>query len=384
MDIQLRFEHYRFLDTLSSSVFEEPKHEEPKPAEPNVGTNSVSISEPPLKEELKSPLPKVDDLEEKKDNVMEVSSVESTENLTSKEYSSNSEELLAPVPMEVDLLIPSSGVSSSEQAPNSSQPPIATPTSNNRKELETKPTNLESSEKEKCENVGEEVKEKEEANSAEQTETSMLNVHSDPANEPCVKDKVLNETTEDVVKLADQETVLLTETSPKDEEKSKNSEIVKGAAEENSQDETKVLNGKAVEIIVEKRGVENDKNDEEGEPQKMEIDAVFTDNAEVVKMDETTEANSTTPTSEAVSSTADTVAVPAQSSSAVVPKRPPLTEEQQAKKKELMDRCIHALEYCLRRFPQHHKSRYRLAYVFYYSPEHKVTQQFFQQDTLVF
>ena len=368
---------------MSSSVFEDPKHEEPKPAEPNVGTNSVSISERPQKEELNSSLPKVDNLEEKKDNVMEVSSVESTEDLTSKEYSSNSQSSI-PVPMEVDLLIPSSGVSSSEQTPNSSQPPTATPTSHNREELETKLNALESSEKEKCENVGEEVKEKDEAESAEQTETSMLNVHSDPADEPCVKEKVLDETTENVVKFADQETVLLAETSPKDEEKSKNSDLVKSAAEENLQAETKVLDGKEAEIIVEKKSVEDDKNDREAEPEKMEIDAVSTDNAEVVKMDETTKANSTTPTSEAVSSTADIVAVPAQSSSAVEPKRPPLTEEQQAKKKELMDRCIRALEYCLRRFPQHHKSRYRLAYVFYYSPEHKVTQQFFQQDTLVF
>ena len=50
----------------------------------------------------------------------------------------------------------------------------------------------------------------------------------------------------------------------------------------------------------------------------------------------------------------------------------PLTSEQRKVKAGLLDCCIRALEYCLRRFPQHHKSRYRLAYIYFYSDTHKV------------
>ena len=49
-----------------------------------------------------------------------------------------------------------------------------------------------------------------------------------------------------------------------------------------------------------------------------------------------------------------------------------LTPEQKKNKADLLDCCIKALEYCLRRFPQHHKSRYRLAYIYFYSDTHKV------------
>lgn len=57
----------------------------------------------------------------------------------------------------------------------------------------------------------------------------------------------------------------------------------------------------------------------------------------------------------------------------IVREKKPLTEEQKASQRELIDVCIHGLEHCLLRFPQHHKSRYRLAYVYYVSPYHKVS-----------
>lgn len=59
---------------------------------------------------------------------------------------------------------------------------------------------------------------------------------------------------------------------------------------------------------------------------------------------------------------------------AVPPKmdQAPLTTEQIKQQKELLDRCIRALEYCLRRFSQHHKSRYRLTCIYFYSEAHKV------------
>lgn len=51
----------------------------------------------------------------------------------------------------------------------------------------------------------------------------------------------------------------------------------------------------------------------------------------------------------------------------------PLTELEKQAHRDLIDVCIHGLEHCLLRFPQHHKSRYRLAYVNYVSPYHKVS-----------
>lgn len=57
----------------------------------------------------------------------------------------------------------------------------------------------------------------------------------------------------------------------------------------------------------------------------------------------------------------------------IVKEKKPLTDEQKAAQRELIDVCIHGLEHCLLRFPQHHKSRYRLAYVYYVSPYHKVS-----------
>lgn len=50
----------------------------------------------------------------------------------------------------------------------------------------------------------------------------------------------------------------------------------------------------------------------------------------------------------------------------------PLTDEQKQTHRELIDVCIQGLDHCLQRFPQHHKSRYRLAYINLFSPYNKV------------
>lgn len=43
-----------------------------------------------------------------------------------------------------------------------------------------------------------------------------------------------------------------------------------------------------------------------------------------------------------------------------------------ALRKDLIEKCMAALHLCLSRFPTHYKSTYRLAYVYFYSPYHKV------------
>ena len=43
----------------------------------------------------------------------------------------------------------------------------------------------------------------------------------------------------------------------------------------------------------------------------------------------------------------------------------------------LMDMCIEAMALCLNRFPQHYKSLYRLAYIYFHSPDHKVAAPVF-------
>ena len=40
--------------------------------------------------------------------------------------------------------------------------------------------------------------------------------------------------------------------------------------------------------------------------------------------------------------------------------------------RNLIEKCMAALHLCLSRFPTHYKSLYRLAYVYFYSPYHKV------------
>ena len=43
--------------------------------------------------------------------------------------------------------------------------------------------------------------------------------------------------------------------------------------------------------------------------------------------------------------------------------------------KELLDLCLKGLSLCLKRFPQHFKSLYRMAYVYYHSKDHRVSQK---------
>lgn len=184
----------------------------------------------------------------------------------------------------------------------------------------------------------------------------------------------------EVDKLAAQETVLYIEKPPKEEtEKFKTPELGKSSTEGKLQEETKSSTDvEDTEMTTEKKKSEDEKSERDAKPEKMETDEASADATENVEMDEAAKVVSPTSSSEPVTSTADTAVVSVQGGSAEKSaeksKRAPLTAEQEAKKTELMDRCNHALEYCLRRFPQHHKSRYRLAYVYYYSPKHKVTQ----------
>ena len=44
--------------------------------------------------------------------------------------------------------------------------------------------------------------------------------------------------------------------------------------------------------------------------------------------------------------------------------------------KNLLEMCFKGVELCLKRFPTHYKSHYRLAYLYVYSPYHKVCIRF--------
>lgn len=46
--------------------------------------------------------------------------------------------------------------------------------------------------------------------------------------------------------------------------------------------------------------------------------------------------------------------------------------DEHTRRVRLMDMCIKAMALCLNRFPQHYKSLYRLAYIYFHSPDHKV------------
>ena len=359
----------------SNSVFEDLKPTEPKSADPISGADTVRLAETPQREDPGSSQTKGDVTERTDDAIMEVSSVETTEDEPTKAFNSQSQESRAPIPMEVDLSIPSSGASSTEQTPESSQAPI-TLVSNERKGLETKESAIEDLEKVNSRDTTEEVKGNEEIESAEEKKTSLLNSVSEDKALVSEPETVCAETSGNVDRLAEQETVSYVEKSTKEEieECAETREIKKISVEENAQEQSKVLADSKDEMTQMEKGVSESKEDVESE--KMEIDAISTDNTGNVKTIKTTTVVSPTLSSNPTTSTADTGAVPAQGVASVENKKPPLTVEQQTKKKELMDHCIHALEYCLRRFPQHHKSRYRLAYVYYFSPEHKVTQQF--------
>ena len=311
-----------------SNVFEDSKHGDTKASKSVSGADTVTLSEPTHKEDLSSSNAKSDVTE-----TVKYGAAETTE--SSKPSSP------APIPMEVEMSVPSNDVSSVEQTPDSSQAPSALVSE--VKGLGTYQAAIDDSKKNTAE---EKCKENKEAKSSEPNELSE-NKFSKPSKE--------ENSNANVSKL--EETTLFQE----EIEKSKTLEVEKRASDEKPHETTEVLaDSTDTEMATQEKEVDT-KSD------KMEIDTVSTATTENIKAGESTE----TPSNPATS-TADSESSPAQCPQAVRNKPPPLTAEQQAKKKELMDRCIYALGYCLRRFPQHHKSRYRLAYVYYYSPEHKV------------
>lgn len=314
-----------------SNVFEDSKHGDTKASKSVSGADTVTLSEPAHKEDLSSSNAKSDVTE-----TIKYGAAETTE--SSKASSP------APIPMEVEMSVPSNDVSSVEQTPDSSQAPSALVSE--VKGLGTYQAAIDDSKK----NTAEKCKENKEAKSSEPNELSE-NKFSKPSKE--------ENSNANVSKL--EETTLFQE----EIEKAKTPEVERRASDEKPHETTEVL---ADSTDAEMATEEKDFNEQvDTKSDKMEIDAVSTATTENIKAGESTE----TPSNPATS-TADSESSPAQCPQAVRNKPPPLTAEQQAKKKELMDRCIYALGYCLRRFPQHHKSRYRLAYVYYYSPEHKV------------
>lgn len=328
---------YRTESTTSesflSNVFEDSKHGDTKASKSVSGADTVTLSEPTHKEDLSSSNAKSDVTE-----TIKYGAAETTE--SSKSSSP------APIPMEVEMSVPSNDVSSVEQTPDSSQAPSALVSE--VKGLGTYQAAIDDSKKNTAE---EKCKENKEAKSSEPNELSE-NKFSKPSKE--------ENSNANVSKL--EETTLFQE----EIEKSKTPEVEKRASDEKPHETTEVLvDSTDTEMATEEKDFKEQKDTKSD---KMEIDAVSTATTENIKAGESTE----TPSNPATS-TADSESSPAQCPQTVRNKPPPLTAEQQAKKKELMDRCIYALGYCLRRFPQHHKSRYRLAYVYYYSPEHKET-----------
>ena len=315
-----------------SNVFEDSKHGDTKASKSVSGADTVTLSEPTHKEDLSSSNAKSDVTE-----TIKYGAAETTE--SSKPSSP------APIPMEVEMSVPSNDVSSVEQTPDSSQAPSALVS-----EVKGLGTYQAATDDAKKNTAEEKCKENKEAKSSEPNELSE-NKFSKPSKE--------ENSNANVIKL--EETTLFQEET----EKSKTPEVEKLASDEKPHETTEVLvDGTDTEMATEEKDF---KEEVDTKSDKMEIDAVSTATTENIKAGESTE----TPSNPATS-TADSESSPAQCPQAVRNKPPPLTAEQQAKKKELMDRCIYALGYCLRRFPQHHKSRYRLAYVYYYSPEHKV------------
>jgi len=358
-------------ESLSNSVFEDPKQGESKSFEAVSGADSVSLPEPRQTEGPNLSRTEDNVKEESKDIAMEVSSVETPIELTSETFGSQSDQPSAEVPMEVDLSVASSGFTSAEQTPDSSQ--AASVLSTNESEVLETGQPIENLEKEKLEIFGQDFKLKEEMGSSEDTKPSSLSsdlVDDRVSVEACKSEEGLKETSLEFDKLAAQETVLYLEKPFKEDqeaEKLRSPQLDKNSAQEKEEDGTKSLaDVEDTNIETEKISAANENLENDTKPEKMDAD-------EDVDLVEASKVVSPTTLSDPVTSSPNTVVDATQGGIAVESKRAPLTAEQQAKKKELMDRCNHALEYCLRRFPQHHKSRYRLAYVYYYSPEHKET-----------
>ena len=355
---------------MSNSVFEDPKQGELKPSEKISSTDSVCLPEPRQTEEPNLSQTEDNGTEESKDIAMEVSYVETPIDFTNETaLSSQSDQCSAVIPMEVDASVPSSGFTSAEETPDSSQ--AASVLSANESEVLETSQPIENLEKDKSEVSDQDFKENEEIGSSEDTKPSVFSsdlVHDLVSVEPCKSEEGLTETSLEFDILAAQETVLYLEKPPSEDqeaEKLRNPKV--SSAEEKIEEGTKYcadVEDTKIERAKNSAANENLKNDTK--PEKIHTD-------EDVDMFEAPKVVSSTPISDPVTSSPNTVVDSTQGGTAVERTQAPLTSEQEARKKELMDRCNLALEYCLRRFPQHHKSRYRLAYVYHYSPEHKVT-----------
>ena len=362
-----------FLESLSNNVFEDPKQVEPKSSEAISGADSVCLPEPRQNEDPNLSQAEDNGTEESRDIAMEVSSVETPIELTSETpVSSQSDQCSAGVPMEVDTSVPSSGFTSAEQTPDSSQ--AASVLSTNESEMLETSQPSENLKKDNADISVQDCKGNEEMRRSEDVKPSLLSsdlVDDRVSVEACISEEDLKETSLELDKLAAQETVLYLITPPSEHqeaEKLKSPEPDKSLGKDKAEEGTKPsADVEDTKLVTEKNSVASESLTNDANPEKMDTD-------EDVDMVEATKAVSPTPSNDAVASSLNTAADSTMGGSVVEEKRAPLTLEQQAKKKELMDRCTLALEYCLRRFPQHHKSRYRLAFVYYYSPEHKVTQ----------
>ena len=359
-----------FLESLSNNVFEDPKQVEPKSSEAISGADSVCLPEPRQNEDPNLSQAEDNGTEESRDIAMEVSSVETPIELTSETpLSSQSDQCSAGVPMEVDTSVPSSSFTSAEQTPDSSQ--AASVLSTNESEMLETSQPSEKFKKDNADISVQDFKGNEERRRSEDVKPSLLSsdlVDDRVSVEACKSEE---ETSLELDKLAEQETVLYLIKPPSEHqeaEKLKSPEPDKSLGKDKAEEGTKPsADVEDTKISTEKNSAARESLTNDANPEKMDTD-------EDVDMVEATKVVSPAPSNDTVASSLNTAADSTLGGSVVEEKRAPLTVEQQAKKKELMDRCTLALEYCLRRFPQHHKSRYRLAFVYYYSPEHKVTQ----------
>lgn len=337
-----------FPESLSNSVFEDSKSEEPKPMGSNTGSNTTSTTETQPGDGLNNA--------DTKDHCLEMASTEITEDLIKEEVSSlNGESLgavLTDVVMDGEHCVHSSEASPIKHEPDNSKTP-AVPLRDEGEGSVTKQTEIstELSEKGESDSCSEEDKEKRKMDCSTESKLPTVTQNADSESLCDENERILDKT--------EAKAILCEDKLPKD----------------NELEETKVLTGsKESETTAEEKPATDEEMTfiSETEPQKTEMDVAFSENEEIVEKNETIGVESTITTGPTTASAADNVAVLTQSPPLEETEKPPLTAEQKAKKKELMDQCIYALEYCLRRFPQHHKSRYRLAYVYYYSPEHKV------------
>lgn len=362
----------RVVESLSSSVFEDTKQSEPKSSEASGVANSVISPEPRQGEDFNPPQAEGNIAEEHKIATREVSAAEVPTVSTNKvEAGSQSEQSLDPTPMEVDL---------------SNEPSRFTPA----EETTDRPL-FQASEKNDSKYADQCAKGEEEMESSKDTELSLVGsdvIGDGKTIEELNAEEGVGETGMEVEHVGEQESVTCLENKLKDQEENVKSldKLEESSADQETQEAVEsTLNFEDTEIKTDKDIMSNEDTEVNSKPEKMETEDIPTHGTENVEMTENTSAILSTSPDEPVTETPPAVSVtpttdPAGvSASSVTPMentKPPLTEEQQAKKRELMDLCIRALEYCLRRFSQHHKSRYRLAYVYYYSSEHKVTQSF--------